>query len=74
MRWGIVAMLGTLAAMVVTRDQLRESALAQLGLTPATWVEPQWGPTLIFVTLLLVAIATIAWMVMALAGEKPTPA
>lgn len=73
-RCGIVAMLGTLAAMVVTRDQLRESALAQLGLAPATWVEPQWGPTLIFVTLLLVAIATIAWMVMALAGEKQTPA
>lgn len=69
-RWAAVAMLGTLVAMAITRDQLRESALAQMGLAPATWVEPQWGPTLIFVTLLLMAIATIAWMVTALAQGR----
>lgn len=65
--WALVTMPGALAAMAVTRDQLRESALAQIGLAPATWVEPQWGPTLIFVTLLLVAMATIAWMATTLA-------
>lgn len=68
-RWGVVAMIGALAAMAVTRDQLRESALAQMGLGPAAWVEPQWGPTLIFATLLLLAVATIAWMVTALVRE-----
>ncbi len=69
-RWSAVAMVGTLVAMAITRDQLRESALAQMGLAPAAWVEPQWGPTLIFLTLLLLTIATIAWMVMALWREQ----
>lgn len=67
--WAILAMLGTLVAMAVTRDQLRDVALAQAGLAPTPWVEPQWGPALLFVTLLLVAIATIGWMIAALVGE-----
>jgi hypothetical protein len=60
---GLATLPVVLVAMVFTRDQLRESAFAAAGLGGAPWIEPQWGPILLFVTLLATAIATIAWMI-----------
>lgn len=63
-RGGAWALGLTLVAMLFTRDQVRESAFVQIGLAPAAWVEPQWGPLSIFVVLLIAALAVVAWMVM----------
>ena len=66
---GSVALAATLAAMVLTRDQVRESALVLMGLEPNAWVQTQWLPMGLFALLLVGATATIAWMVTALARE-----
>ena len=61
------AMLAGLAMMLSTRDAVRSASLGVAGFQPVTWTEPQWGPILIFVVLLVVAVATVWWMVRALA-------
>jgi hypothetical protein len=63
-RGGAWALGLTLVTMLFTRDQVRESAFATLGLEPARWVEAQWLPFSIFVVLLIAALAVVAWMVM----------
>jgi hypothetical protein len=55
-----------LVCMVMVRDTARRAELAATGLQPATWVQPQWGAIVIFVVLLLTAIALVGWMVRAL--------
>ena len=72
--WLVAGLLGTVVLMVVTRDQVRTHSLVEAGLTPATWVVPQWGPISLFVVLLLAAIATVAWMVKALVQGGGDPA
>jgi hypothetical protein len=60
---GLAALAATLVAMVLTRDQVRESALVLMGYQPNAWIETQWLPMAIFTLLLVGALATIAWMV-----------
>jgi len=71
--WLVAGLLGTVVLMVVTRDQIRTHSLVEAGLTPATWVVPQWGPISLFVALLLAGVATVAWMVKALAEGGGDP-
>ena len=56
----------TLACMVMVRDMARRAELAAAGLRPATWVVPQWGAILVFLFLLIAAIALVGWMVRAI--------
>jgi len=60
-------LLPTLVVMVLLRDQVRQLTLRAAGFEHPAWVEPQWGPMGLFALLLLAAMATIAWMVRALA-------
>jgi uncharacterized membrane protein (DUF485 family) len=62
-RGGIVALLLTLVAMVLTRDQVREAAMALMDLHPNPWVQTQWLPMAIFVLLLVGALGVVSWMV-----------
>jgi hypothetical protein len=59
--------LVTLVAMILCRDQVRRGALAGVGFENNAWVETQWGPLVLFVILLVVAIGTVIWMVRRLA-------
>ena len=56
---------------VLLRDQVRQGALEAAGFQVQAWVEPQWGPIVIFAVLLVAAIAIIAWMVRALVRGMP---
>lgn len=69
-RTGIVLLIATLVLMVLTRDHVRQAALETAGFQPVTWIVPQWGPIAAFATLALVAVATVAWMVKALATTR----
>ncbi len=69
--WAQVAILfPTLVVMVLLRDQVRQLTLRHAGFEHPAWVEPQWGPLAVFVVLLVGAVATIAWMVRALAAGR----
>ncbi len=59
-----------LAAMVLTRDQVRRAALETAGFRPVAWVTAQWGPILLFALLLVAAIAAVIWMTAALARGR----
>lgn len=74
--WATIGFMGvTLVMMALTRDQARWGVLTSLGFRPTTWVEPQWGPILLFVVLLVVAFGSMGWMVTRLfAGEVERPA
>jgi len=61
--WLIAA---TIVLMAVTRDQLRQLALAAAGFGPRQWIVPQWGAIALFVVLLAIALGSVAWMVAAL--------
>jgi hypothetical protein len=61
------ALAATLISMVLSRDQVRQAALETAGYRLPAWVVPQWGPIALFVLLLVAALATVAWMVVALA-------
>lgn len=39
----IAATLGTLIAMLLSRDQVRRGMLALAGFEPSTWIVPQWA-------------------------------
>lgn len=60
---GSVATLLTIAAMLLTRDEVRRGMLRVAGFQPATRIEPQWDVIVIFAVLLVAALATTAWMV-----------
>jgi hypothetical protein len=75
LRGAAISLVLTLLMMVLMRDQVRRAALDAAGFEPVPWVAPQWGVIGIFLVLLVAAIATIAWMVVALArgrGEEET--
>ena len=55
----------TMVCMVMVRDTARRAELAAAGMPPATWVRPQWGAILVFLVLLLSAVALVWWMVSA---------
>jgi hypothetical protein len=69
-RGSLIALLLTLVTMVLARDQVRRGALEAAGFQPTTWVEPQWGNIALFVALLVAALGTVAWMVIALARRR----
>jgi hypothetical protein len=60
----------TIVGMILNRDQVRAAALEAAGFEPNAWIAPQWGPIAIFFVLLVAALATVAWMVVALARGK----
>lgn len=64
----LASLLITVVLMVVTRDQVRESALTIAGFQATPWVAPQWGPIALFVMLLVGAFAAAGWMVRAVAS------
>lgn len=69
--WATVgAMLVTLAAMTLSRDQLRTVALDGAGLQATPWVVPQWPAIALFAVLLAAALGTVAWMVGLLARGR----
>lgn len=63
----------TVVGMVLTRQYVREGMLDGTFDTATLEVVPQWGVFAIFAALLVVALATVAWMLrsMALAGRVP---
>jgi hypothetical protein len=63
----VIAMLLTLVAMTLSRDQLRTVTLSDAGFQANPWTAPQWTAIVIFVLLLVAALGTVAWMVAALA-------
>jgi hypothetical protein len=70
--WGAAAgMCMTLVTMLFIRDQVRASALKSAGFEPQGWVVTQWGPLLLFVVLLVVAIAVTGWMALAFFRGSP---
>jgi hypothetical protein len=69
-RTGIGLALATLVLMVLTRDAVRQAALDAAGFRPVAWVAPQWGPIAVFALLLVAAVATVAWMAVALARGR----
>jgi hypothetical protein len=62
-----VLLAATLVVMVLLRDRVRQIALRGAGFEHPSRVAAQWGPFAAFAVLLLVAVATIAWMARALA-------
>jgi len=75
LRAAVVAMLLTLVAMTLSRDQLRTVTLTSAGFEANPWVAPQWPAIVVFVLLLVAALGTVAWMVAALArGSARGPA
>jgi hypothetical protein len=68
--WAQAGLLaGTLVAMVLLRDEVRQLALRDAGFAHPPWVVTQWAPLAVFGLLLVGAAATIAWMTRALAGS-----
>ena len=57
------ALVLTLVTMTLARDGVRQGALTHAGFTLNPWVQPQWSIIGIFALLLVIAIATIVWMV-----------
>jgi hypothetical protein len=52
----------TIVGMVLTRQYVREGMLAETFDTASLQVEPQWGVFWLFALLLVIALATVAWM------------
>jgi hypothetical protein len=76
LRGTAIALVLTLVMMVLVRDQVRRAALEAAEFEPAAWVEPQWGVIGLFLALLVIALGTVAWMVVAIArgvGEGSRP-
>lgn len=67
---GAGSLVVTLVCMVMVRDAARRAELAAEGLQPAAWVQPQWGAIVVFLVLLLTAIALIGWMVRTIAVAR----
>ena len=60
-------LLAGIAMMLMTRDAIRRFTLELAGFQPVNWTAPQWGPIVIFLVLLVAAIAAVAWMTRILA-------
>jgi len=66
LRYGAVAsLLLTIVSMVLLRDQMRSTILAQY-MEPVRWTDPQSGAILIFLGLLVGGVVTVVWMARAL--------
>lgn len=57
----------TVVLMALLRDQVRVAALDAIEWSGRAWVEPQWGVIALFLVLLVIALASVAWMVAAIA-------
>jgi hypothetical protein len=69
--WAQIWLLAaTLVVMVLLRDQVRLIALRDAGFEHPGRVATQWGPSVVFLVLLVAAVATIGWMARALARGK----
>jgi hypothetical protein len=51
-----------LAAMLVTRDNVRRAALVAAGFEHTPWVAPQWAAAGLFLVTLVAAVGTVGWM------------
>lgn len=69
-RGSAMSLLLTLILMVVARDQVRQGGLAAAGFQQNPWVQTQWGPLLLFLVMLVVAIVVVIWMVAKLAAAS----
>lgn len=71
--WGAAALLlFGIVMMALTRDTVRAASLEHAQFRAVIWVAPQWGPILIFGVLAVIAVASVFWMVRALArGRAP---
>jgi hypothetical protein len=58
--------------MILTRDTVRNVSLELAGFKAVTWTAPQWGPIVIFVVLLIIAIVSVVWMARALVRGNGT--
>jgi hypothetical protein len=65
-----LTLLLTLVFMITIRDQVRAGSLEMAGYEPVGWVDPQWGILIVFLLLLVAAIATVIWMVVKLAKAE----
>jgi hypothetical protein len=65
-----LTLLLTLVFMITIRDQVRAGSLEMAGYEPVRWVDPQWGILIVFLLLLVAAIATVIWMVVKLAKAE----
>jgi NADH:ubiquinone oxidoreductase subunit 6 (subunit J) len=59
--------------MVLMRDAVRRGTLGERFQTSGMASEPQWGPIVVFVVLLVAGIATIGWMVAAMQKKRAEP-
>jgi hypothetical protein len=69
----LAAMLLTVAVMSITRHQVRALYLAPFTGAMAWRVVPQWGNVLLFVVCLAVALAAVAWMILATVHTDSRP-
>ena len=67
------SLLATVAAMVLTRDQLRTTSLGHVGFEPTAWTAPHWPTIAIFLVLFVSALAVVGWMIALLVGSRPEP-
>jgi len=68
-----VALVLTLVAMILARDEIRQGMLQRAGFEINSWVEPQWGPITLFALLLVASLASIVWMVVIFVRSRPGP-
>lgn len=62
---GLGTILGTLILMVLTRDQIRDAAIAD-AYNLSEWVVPQWGAIALFLVALAGGLGVVTWMVLRL--------
>jgi hypothetical protein len=60
---GLWTLVGSIALMIVSRDEVRQGMLGIAHYEPATWVSPQWGVIAVFLALLIAGALTTVWMV-----------
>lgn len=70
LRGALIGVGAGLVGMVLVRDQLRGAALEGSGFQGVRWIAPQWGNIALFLVLLVTAIATVIWMVLAFVRSR----
>lgn len=60
---GFWTLLGSIALMIVSRDEVRQGMLGVAKFEPTTLIAPQWGVIAVFILLLLAGVGTTVWMV-----------
>ncbi|MGD8376638.1 MAG: hypothetical protein PVF68_10905 [Acidobacteriota bacterium] len=73
-RGALIGVGAGLVAMVLVRDQLRRAALDGFGFQGVRWIAPQWGNIVLFGVLLVTAIVTVTWMVLAFVRSRAVDA